>query len=140
MRWIILAVPLMLCMSLAAAQSEDEGPYRLYYLTQCYADAMELAPWDVRVLLVDDTVNINIVAQTRADVTRYRAVIYYNVPALARLPDSARLLVPIHELAHVLTAEVRWMAMEADSVTGERVAEQLVSRIERWAVWGTLCP
>jgi hypothetical protein len=131
----------MLGMSVAAVQTvDDEGPYRIQHYTQCYADLFELSPWDIRMVLVYDTANIGILAQTRADVTRYRAVIFYNVPALALQPDSARFRVPIHELAHVLTADARWIAAQSDSAMGERIIEQLVSRIERWEFWQGMCP
>jgi hypothetical protein len=135
-----LALFLVLCMGLLTGVQEQPDTLGLYGKTECYAETMELAPWDINVFLVRDSVQIHIRAQTGADPSRWRATIVFNLASLEAVPEGEVRRTVIHELAHVLTAEVRFMSMRADSAVGDQASERLVSWIEGWDLWQELCP
>jgi hypothetical protein len=125
---------------LVGTPQENHDPLRLDHYTRCYANEMKLRPWRVAYALLKESPSPTLMARTYADASRYQAFIVYNFPVLKQRSDTSVRRTVVHELAHVLTAELKNLAALQDTVMANLVVEQLVTRVELWDVWLGLCP
>jgi hypothetical protein len=139
---MLLKACLLLTTALLVGSPHQQEPdtLRIYEYAECYAQAMELAPWEAQIVLVRDSLLMRILARTRADPTRFNATVWFNLAALEQVNDEMVRRTVVHELAHILTAEARVLLMDIDSLRGDNAVERVVSRIDHWKLWQGMCP
>jgi hypothetical protein len=139
---MLLKACLLLTTALLVGSPHQQEPdtLRIYEYAECYAQAMELAPWDIHIELLRDSTEMYVLARTYADPTRFNATVAFNLAGLESVPESLLRQTIVHELAHILTAETRKAAGVRDGEHGRNSVERVVSRIDHWKLWQGICP
>lgn len=128
--------------------AEDVGPPSTYstrldsatYYTGCFADQMLLFPlWNINIRYRHPAAIEWWIAQTSWSVAYRTAVVEMDSVKIAKLSDDALRQVLIHEMAHLLSADMISVASEQDSALAGRFSEQFSSGMQRWPIWNRVC-
>lgn len=124
--------------SVTRAQSPDSSAAALRRLTACYAE--KLAPgWrDVRVEIISNK-DTTWIGRSDWNVFHKAARIQYNLATLGDLPPWK---VALHEVLHLVTAELYYLAAvyaPQERVYLESASEGTVENIVAWPVWKGVC-
>lgn len=104
--------------------------------TACYQRAMGLTDWTLTVVVYRDTADRRY-AFTGWNPVRREAVSSYNA-ALANAANGRAVVV--HELTHLLTAELYFLAASTSVPAAQLAGERVSDAVGRWEIWRTVCP
>ena len=134
---IIVGTVLALCGSTVSHQPAQAQVVDTFLaLTTCYQREMYLANWGIEVVFYagDSTQSL---ASTQWDLVEQKATISYDTVRV-NTPDVIRVTV-VHELFHVLTAELAWLAMQESKAAMRLASERTARVVESWPMWMSLC-
>jgi hypothetical protein len=136
LRFLLWPVVLLLVMSAASDAVERESTEVLARIldeyTACYRDALNLQGWDIATyhLGPEETDSVDFAAAVHAVPESASATVYYNTPYLANQEDEYVRSVVVHELVHVITAELGDMAGPMDDDYTRAAMELVAERLQ----------